>query len=118
MHNAKIIRARAFAPVHELHHERPASLNDPRVAVGLPNRPRTNHARIAPSRAEIPAVLKGIRTVAGKGAAGTLRFHHFAQPLGVERGDIGIQRGAMRVNLRVTHPAETLVALRTVRRQI
>ena len=35
-------------PFHEPRHRLPAALNDPRVPVSLPDRPRANHARVAP----------------------------------------------------------------------
>src|SRR5207245_4687153 len=99
-------------------HRLPATLNHAAVAIGLVNGPGTDDAGITPGGAKIPTMLEWIGSVAGKDTAGALRFHKLSQPLGVERGDVGIESGSSHIDLGVTGPAEALVSLRTIGRKI
>src|SRR5207245_1687493 len=99
-------------------HRLPATLNHAAVAIGLVNGPGTDDAGITPGGAKIPTMLEWIGSVAGKDTAGALRFHKLSQPLGVERGDVGIESGSSHIDLSVTGPTEALISLRTIGRKI
>jgi len=114
----KKLPARGLAPGNKPRHRFPAPLDDSRVSIRLPNRPGTDYARIAPGRAEIPSMLKRIRRIARKHPARPLRFHQFPQPLAVKGRHVGVVSRRCDINLRVSRPAESLIALRAIRRQI
>src|SRR5882724_9627931 len=111
MNDAEEVFAFSLTPMNEFGHWFPAALENARVAVCFPNCPWTDDTGIAPGGAEIPAMLKRKRRVAGECAAGPLRFHEFAEPLSVECGDIGVVGGGADVNLGVAGPTEAFVAL-------
>src|SRR5713226_2889522 len=117
LHPQKLL-AGAAAPIDKPSHRLPVTLNDPGVPVGLVNGPGTDDPGIAPGGAKIPTVLERVRGVARKDTAGALRFHELPQPLGVERGDVGIESGGSHINLGVTGPTEALVSLWTISREI
>ncbi len=94
------------------------SIDHARVAVGLPDGPRTDDAGVGPGGAKVPAVLKRKRSVTGKRAAGPLRFHQLAKPLRVERTDVGVVGRRGDVGLCVAGPAHSFIALRTIGRQV
>src|SRR5439155_8053048 len=118
MDNPKESFAFALTPFDEFGHRFPATLDDARVSVHLVNRPRTNHARITPAGAEIPAVLEGKRRVAWKSPAGPLRVHQLADPFGVKSCRVGIVGCRPNIDLRIAGPAKALVALGAVGGQI
>ena len=108
----------ALAPRNEPRHRLPAALDDPRVAIRLPDRPRADHARIAPGGAEVPPVLERKRRIAREGAAGPLRLHQLPQPFAVERRHVRVVSRRAHIDLGIARPAEPLVALRAIGRQI
>src|ERR1700728_3678972 len=107
MNNSQVILARCLAPRHKAHHLGPALPDDIGVIVGLPDRPRTDHARIAPRGAKIPAVLEGKGAITRERAVWPLRLHDLSEPFGVKGRHVCIERGAMNVNLCVAHPTKT-----------
>src|SRR2546422_931396 len=118
MRHAQELLAGAAPPIDKASHRLPATFDDTGVAVGLINGPGTNDAGITPGGAKIPAMLEWIGGVAGKDTAGALRFHKLPQPLGVERGDVGIESGGSHVDLGITGPAKPLISLRAISREI
>ena len=93
------------------------AFNDARIAIDLPDIPRADDAGIHPGGSEgfsAATVLHGVGRVVGIGAERTLGLLDVVQPLGEERGDIGVDRGRTHVNLGVAHPAHALVPLRTI----
>ena len=104
-------------PVHEFHHRIPVPLNEPPVAVHLPHGVRHNHTRVRPSggvRRGRCAVGERVGGVIGIRAGIALRLAHVVDPFGEEGRDIRVVGCGARVDLRVAHPAESLITLRTI----
>ena len=118
MRDAQQLSALAFSPRNESGHRLPAALDDARVTVGLPDGPRADHACIAPSRPEVPAVLEWKGRVAWEGAARSLGLHQLPQPFGVERRHVRIVSRRAHIDLCVAGPAEPFVPLGAIRRQV
>ncbi len=103
--------------VDELDHRGVLPLEQPAVAVDLVDRPRADDAGVGPGRA---AVVAGDldRRDHRKLAVGALAVGQVDQPLGEECLDVAVQCGRADVDLGIAGPAQPLVALGTVGRDV
>ena len=88
------------------------------VAVAEVHRPRADHGGVGPGGAAVVAHAVDVRGHGGHLALGALGVHDVAHPLAEETGDVAVPRGRAGEDLGVAHPAQALVALRAVGRDL
>ena len=110
-------RAPVAAELDELDHRGILPLEQPAVAVDLVDRPGADDAGVGPGRA---AVVTGDldRRDHRELAVGALAVGQVDQPLGEERLDVAVQGGRADVDLGIAGPAQPLVALGAVGRDV
>ena len=110
-------RAPLAAELDELDHRGILPLQQPAVAVDLVDRPGADDAGVGPGRA---AVVAGHlhRRDHRELAVGALAVGQVDQPLGEERLDVADQGRRADVDLRIAGPAQSLVALGAVGRDV
>ena len=102
-------------------HARILALEQAPVAIRQVHRPGNDDGDIGPTGGarEVGRVTaQWIRNHPRDTAAGILIGRHIGQPLREEAGDVHVERGSPREHLGISRPAETLVALRAVRRHV
>ena len=102
--------------VHPFLHAGVLAFEHPQVAVGHVVLPRNDRGHVAPTGRNTAAVRHGVDTV--DRAVGILLGGHVGHPLIEEGLHVAVERRRAEEDLRVARPAQTLVALRAVGRNI
>src|ERR1700722_1573761 len=125
---AEKVRIAALDENHPAFHRVPVFFNDSLVAVLHPGRPRNDHSGVAPTwransiarRSRIAGFLgtggQRVRRNIGEGALPILRVHNILNEFLRERSNVEVVASGSPENFCVSHPPQTLITLRTIRR--
>lgn len=100
-------------------HRVPVLLDDSGVAIALPRGPGQRDTAIRPSGRSArfePHELFGRRCIVGESTVGVLRVAHVLHEAAREGRHVHVVGGGIPEHIRITHPSEALVTLRTVGR--
>ena len=100
---------------HPARHGVPVVVHDLFVAIRLIHRPRHDDSGISP-RGRAVGLVHFARRDIGETAVARLSVLDIAHPFLEKRRNVAVERGGARENLRVAHPTQPLVTLRTIGR--
>ena len=101
--------------VHKASHRFPTLIHDSLVAKLLPDGPRYDDTSICPSQSHHLVAILGRRGHTRVSSRFALRISHVAHPFMEEAIGIGKERTSLCKHLSISHPAQTLITLRTIR---